>query len=127
MVAGVPMNQGTRAGGVVGQHAADRADLTARRVGGEAAADFGKTGVESVQSNAGLNTNGGVVDFKDFAKVPAEIDNETPAQRLARHAGARAARDKRQVVLKRVARESAHILFVAWHGYANGLYLKDAG
>src|SRR5262249_25413025 len=66
-------------------------------------------------------------DGDDLAEVPAEIDDEAGAERLAGHAGAGAAGHQRDLVLAGVADQGAHVVLVARHHDAGRHHLEDGG
>src|SRR5206468_3665733 len=103
VVARVAVAQGVGAGGVVGDHAADGTLVGAGRVGGEPATVAGQALVDFAAGDAGLDADGVDADVEDGAEVPAQVEDQAGAERLAGDAGAGAARDQRQAVLRGVA------------------------
>src|SRR5205807_2368017 len=93
----------------------------------EAAALAGQARVQVAADDAGLHAHGVGPHVEDGAEVPAEIDDQAGAERLAGDAAAGAARDQRDAALAGVADQGAHVVFVARRDGAERLDLKDAG
>src|SRR5262245_17196683 len=127
MMARVAIFDGARAGGVVCQHAAYRADAAAGRVGRKATSDLRQSRVEACPGHARLHAHRVGADFDYLSKVLAEIDNETRAQRFARQSSSRPARDEGDALLLRVSHEAAHVFLIPRQDDAGRLDLKDAG
>jgi hypothetical protein len=127
VVAGSAMADRGRAGGVVGEHAAEGADLTAAGVGGEASAVLCKPGVQACMHDAGLHADRVGADRDNCAEVAAQVDHQPGAERFAGQPGPRAARDQRNLVFAGVADQGAHVILVAGRNHAGGGNLEDAG
>src|SRR5262249_14848753 len=116
----------TRARSVVGDHAADGAHIAAGRIGSETPAHRLQPGIQVAVDDAGLHAHVLVADLDDAAKVAAHVDDDAVAKALARHAGARAARDQRDRLLRRVTHQPLHVLLVARYDHAERPDLKNA-
>ena len=92
MVARVAVAQGAGAGGVGRQHAADGALSPLAGSGAKRRPDRGQPRVQVAVDDAGLHAHRVGADVEDGAEMPAEIDDQPGAERLAGDAGAGAAR-----------------------------------
>ena len=96
---------------VVGDDAADRGDVGARRVGAEAAAVRGEDAVDVAEDRAGADPRrGAVLEHLDRAEVAADVDQDAVGLALAVEAGAAGAEGDRDAAL---AAEGEHLGDVA--------------
>src|SRR5207247_2479991 len=77
-------------------------------------------------SDAGLHAHGIGIDFENVAKVLAEVDDQSGAERLAGQSRASATRNQRDALLLRVAHQAADVFLIARQDDTGRLHLKDA-
>src|SRR6185437_6790977 len=126
VIAREAVTERARAGGIRGEHAAERAfavgwvrretPANARQFLGEIAIDYAR-----------LNADGIGAHIQNGAEMFAQIDNQPRAERFASDARARAARHQGHLMLAGVAYQRLHVLFVARHDDAGRPHLEDGG
>ena len=127
VIARVAETERVGAGSIVGEHAADCADVAARRVGSKTPAHSRQPDIQVAVDDAGLNAHGIRAHFQNTAKMLAQIDNDAAAERFAGDPCAGAARNQRHLVFRRVTNQGLDILLILGNDYPHRLDLKDAG
>ena len=127
MIARVAVSEDMRAGSVVGQHAADGADLAAGRIGSEASADLGQLFVEGAIDHARLQTDEVAADLENMRGNCGSDRRSVRGRATSPAMPVPAPRDERHVGFGGIAYQGLHVFLIARHHHAQRLHLKNAG
>ena len=106
---------------VVGDDAADRGDVGARRVGAEAAAERGEHAVDVAEDRAGADPRrGAVLEHRDAAEVAAHVDEDAVGLPLAVEAGAAGAEGDRDAALAAEGEDLGDVVGLLRHHHRRG-------
>ena len=129
MIGGQAVEGDMRAGGIIGDHAAQSGARTGGHVRPETKTVRFEKVVELVQDHAGADANGAAfkVQRGDLAVVPREINHHARADRAAGQSRARPARDDLQPRVRRGADDGGGLRNIAREGDSDRLDLVERG